>query len=96
MLETDPVAPSPPCSVEEREQAEILHHEINRLPQKYRLPVVLCYFEGMTHDAAAMQLRWPVGTVRGRLARRATSFAIDWIGAGCRSRSPAPATSITL
>ena len=32
-------------------------------------PIVLCYFEGLTHDEAAGSLDWPVGTVRGRLAR---------------------------
>jgi RNA polymerase sigma-70 factor (ECF subfamily) len=47
----------------------ILHEEVDRLPEKYRLPVVLCYLEGMTHDAAAGQLNWPLGTVKGRLAR---------------------------
>ena len=39
------------------------------MPAKYREPVRLCYFEGRTHDDAAAALGWPVGTVRGRLAR---------------------------
>ncbi len=55
------------------EQAEILHGEIDRLPGAFRLPVVLCYFEGLTLDEAAHRLRWPVGTTRSRLARRARS-----------------------
>ncbi len=42
--------------------------EVHRLPQKYRLAVQLCYLEGRTHDEAARQLDWPVGTVRTRLA----------------------------
>ena len=46
----------------------VLHEEIGRLPEKYRRPVVLCYLEGLTHDQAADQLGWPVGTVRRRLA----------------------------
>jgi RNA polymerase sigma factor (sigma-70 family) len=46
-----------------------LHDEVGRLPESYRAPIVLCYLEGLTHDQAARQLRWPVGTVRGRLAR---------------------------
>ena len=52
-----------------REQAEILHREIDRLPGPFRLPIVLCYFEGLTLDEAAHRLRCPAGTVRSRLAR---------------------------
>ena len=47
----------------------LVHDEVDRLPAKYREPVRLCYFEGRTHDDAAAALGWPVGTVRGRLAR---------------------------
>ncbi len=46
-----------------------LHEEIDRLPTRYRLPVVLCYLEGLTHEQAAQRLGWPLGTVESRLAR---------------------------
>ncbi len=52
-----------------REQSEALHREIDRLPGAFRVPVVLCYFEGLTLDEAAHRLRWPAGTLRSRLAR---------------------------
>jgi RNA polymerase sigma factor (sigma-70 family) len=56
-------------TLEDREVSPILHEEIERLPANYQAPIVLCYLEGMTHDQAAFELGWPVGTVRGRLAR---------------------------
>ncbi len=49
--------------------ASVLHKELDRLPEKYRAPIVLCYLESLTHEQAAQKLRWPVGTVRSRLAR---------------------------
>jgi RNA polymerase sigma factor (sigma-70 family) len=53
----------------QREQTPWLHQEISHLPEKYRVPIVLCYLEGATHDEAASRLGWSVGTVKGRLAR---------------------------
>jgi RNA polymerase sigma factor (sigma-70 family) len=47
----------------------ILYEEIGRLPDKYRLPFVLCYLEGKTNEQAAQQLGCPPGTVFSRLAR---------------------------
>jgi RNA polymerase sigma factor (sigma-70 family) len=46
-----------------------LHEEIGRLPTRYRVPIVLCYLEGLTALQVAQQLGWPPGTVRSRLAR---------------------------
>ncbi len=47
----------------------VLHEEIDRLPERFRAPIVLCHLEEMTHAEAADQLGWSVGTVRGRVAR---------------------------
>jgi len=45
-----------------------LHEEIARLPEKYRLAIVLCDLEGMTQAQAAGQLHWSERTLRHRLA----------------------------
>jgi Sigma-70, region 4 len=55
--------------VDRLDAAPILHEEVGRLPEEFRAPLVLCYFERLTHDQAASQLGWPVGTVRSRLAK---------------------------
>jgi hypothetical protein len=47
----------------------ILHAEVERLPEKYRMPVILSYLEGKTNEEVAELLEWPVGTVKGRLSR---------------------------
>src|SRR4051812_21432331 len=52
-----------------RELRPVLHDEVNRLPEKYRLPVILCYLEGKTNEEVSQLLHWPVGTVKGRLSR---------------------------
>jgi RNA polymerase sigma factor (sigma-70 family) len=48
---------------------QAIREEVERLPEKYRAVVVLCYWQGLTQEQAAAQLGRPLGTVRSRLAR---------------------------
>jgi len=50
-------------------ERQALHAAVDALPARYRTPVVLCYLQGKTHQEAAEELGWPLGTVNGRLAR---------------------------
>jgi RNA polymerase sigma factor (sigma-70 family) len=47
----------------------LIDEEVGRLPEKYRLPIVLCYLEGLTNEQAADRLGCPTGTVLSRLSR---------------------------
>ncbi len=47
----------------------VVHEEIDRLPEHYRAPLVLCDLAGCTHEQAAQHLGRPVGTVKSRQAR---------------------------
>ena len=84
---------------------EILHEEIDGLPERLRAPVVLCYLEGLTYDAAADRLGLSAVAIRGRLARareqlrrRLTRRGVTVpagllvAGAACEAEAAVPAT----
>jgi RNA polymerase sigma factor (sigma-70 family) len=48
---------------------QMIWEELDRLPDSYRQPLILCYMEGLTHREAASRLGWPIGTVKVRLVR---------------------------
>jgi RNA polymerase sigma factor (sigma-70 family) len=52
-----------------RDLQTLLDQELSRLPDKYRVAIVLCDLEGETRKRAARQLGLPEGTLAGRLTR---------------------------
>jgi RNA polymerase sigma factor (sigma-70 family) len=75
-----------------RELALALEEEVHGLPERFRLPVVLCYLEGRTRDQAAGELGWPLRTLqrrleqgrellRDRLTRRGVAFPATLLAA---------------
>ena len=57
------------AKVEQRELHELVHREVERLPEQYRLLVSLRYQHDLTYDEIASLLDLPLGTVKTGLYR---------------------------
>lgn len=75
------------------EAGEVLHEELEKLPARYKGPLVLCYLQGKTHDEAAAELGWTVTAFRGRL-ERARNRLRDRLGRRGLTPSAAPLAGI--
>ncbi|MBY0524020.1 MAG: sigma-70 family RNA polymerase sigma factor [Gemmataceae bacterium] len=82
----EPAASDTTTDVTWRDLRAAIDEELNRLPEKYRAPLLMCYLEDRTQDEAAEQLGWNRGTLkrrldrgrellRGRLARRGLALS---------------------
>jgi RNA polymerase sigma factor (sigma-70 family) len=61
--------PAAQADVAGGELQRVIDQELNRLPDKYRAPLVLCDLEGKTRSEAASQIGCPDGTVATRLVK---------------------------
>lgn len=82
------------------ELGQLLDEEVHRLPEKYRIPVLLCYLQGRTNEEAARQLGCPTGTLkvrllrarqllRRRLVRRGVALSLSVLLASCLRQAAA-------
>jgi RNA polymerase sigma factor (sigma-70 family) len=59
----------PLAEVTGRDLCDAIDAELERLPLKYRTPLLLCCLEGKTRDEVAGQLGWSLRTLKRRLER---------------------------
>src|SRR5205085_924687 len=90
-----PLDPSPDtlCAAATGEVRALLDAGVNRLPDKLRLPFVMCELEGRSNAETASALGCPVGTVESRLTR-ARQHLRRWLTA--RGAVPAIAATVVL
>lgn len=93
-----PASSAPP---EADDAVAMLMEEVDRLPPRYRDPVVLCQLQGLTYEAAARTLGCPLGTLSIRLRRakerlRRSLEGRGVCGAAVLAHAPAPAVPPAL
>jgi RNA polymerase sigma factor (sigma-70 family) len=62
-----PAAADPFADVAWRDVRRVVDDELDRLPERYRGPVVLCLLDGLTRDEAARRLGYSLSTLKRRL-----------------------------
>lgn len=103
-LGMDPASnPKGPDAAEQAARSEagaVVDEELQHLPEKYRLPLILCYFQGLTYEEAADELGLPSGSMgkrlhqaqdrlRQRLVRRGVALSVGGLAAALSQSSQA-------
>lgn len=76
---------SPFEAIHEQYQQEVIHEELDRLPERYRSVLVLHIVEGKTCEQTAAALGTTTGSVRGRLQRAKRDFKLQLIRRGIQT-----------
>jgi RNA polymerase sigma factor (sigma-70 family) len=82
----------------DRDSAETwpeLYQELGRLPERFRLPILLCHLEGLTYEQAAERLGCPVRTIQSRLVRARERLRDRLARRGVAPASPALTATLT-
>jgi len=72
----------PELQFESSELESAIQNSLRKLPEIYRLMLVLVDVEGLSYEEAALAARIPVGTVKSRLARARLQMQKSLQGAG--------------
>jgi RNA polymerase sigma factor (sigma-70 family) len=78
----EPPAAETVTAIEQEELRGLLDKELNRLPERYRAPLILHYLEEKTVQQVAQELGWRPGTVSSRLARGKEFLRVRLAGRG--------------
>jgi RNA polymerase sigma-70 factor, ECF subfamily len=81
-----PPGPLPPVEPEQLQEA------LDELPERFRTPVILFYFEDFSYRDIAEQMELPIGTVMSRLARAKAYLRTRLLPAAVGSHGPRRAT----
>src|SRR5205814_670303 len=88
------VAVEPFCRIAWDDIQPIIHEELNRLPERYRMAIVLCSLEGQSQDQAAANLQCSPGAVKGGLERGRNLLRKRLTGRGLALSAAALATLV--
>lgn len=100
-------APDPLSALTARELLLALEEELARLPERYRMAIVVCCLEGHSRDEAATRLGCTTGALRGwlergrarlhaRLLKRGLTLSAAFAAAATVHVSPPPVTAAAL
>jgi RNA polymerase sigma factor (sigma-70 family) len=83
-MDTDPIAPSENAirAIEIAHATQVLHEELERLPENYRDVIALCHLQGLSRNEAAERLDCTEASVKAALARGKRRLRMQMIRRG--------------